>query len=74
MVLNGTPHAPLFGAGHSDADQERTCPRCGARVWTGAVEREHPLYENEDGGAHAPTCAKRVTSAVLIVKPAKVKP
>lgn len=71
MTLNGTtPHAPLFGAGHIDID-ESPCQRCGKPVWHVRGERTHPLYENEDGTAHALTCGARVRSAVLIVKPKK---
>lgn len=76
MVLNGTGltlPTSGFGARSDGGDKVGTCPRCKEAVRFSG-QREHPLAENIDGHPHALTCAGRVRSAVLIVKPAKVKP
>jgi len=61
----------LNGAGRLVEIEQSQCVRCMSVVWCVRGEREHPLYENEDGSPHALTCAARVKMATLVVKPKK---
>lgn len=61
----------LNGAGRFVDIEQSACPRCCGVVWCVRGERANPLYENEDGTAHALTCVARVKTATLVVKPKK---